>query len=359
MKTPIIEGFTQAGLESYLNSRQYQALYWPTLFPVKNVNSLDGKTMIGEAGSRVAAYVISFDSKAPEASRKSLRKLNFDIPKSAIARRKTEAEILEHQITKALRGNDAVLEDYFNDLDFVYDGVQARLEHLALQALSLTKVKLTTTNNPMGIVNEEYVDFGMPAANKKTVAVVWSTANLATMTPITDFKNVVKAARALGITFSKALVNPDAYDLITGSTEFLTAAKSLTKGEELIVGAVTTNMANAVFKSLRLPELVIIETSVGIENAAGVITYSNPWDANHVTFIPSTTVGSMFNGPIAEEIEKPQDVLQSKKDNVLLSVHKEFNPVNVVTKGEANAFPSWPSVVKCFSLYTNNTSTWA
>lgn len=358
MKTPIIEGFTQAGLESYLNSRQYQALYWPTLFPVKNVNSLDGKTMIGEAGSRVAAYVISFDSKTPEASRKSLRKLNFDIPKSSIARRKTEAEILEHQITKALRGNDAVLEDYFNDLDFCYDGVQARMEWMALQALSCTKLKLSTTNNPMGIVNEEYVDFGMPAANKKAASVAWSTSTLATMKPLTDFKAVVKAARALGIVFSKALINPDTFDLITGSTEFQTSAQSLLKGESLLLGNLTLDIVNSVLKALRLPELVIIETSVGIENAAGVITYSNPFDAGHVTFIPSTTVGSMFNGPIAEEIEKPQDVLQSKKDNVLLSVHKEFNPVNVVTKGEANAFPSWPSVDKCFSLYVTDT-TWA
>jgi hypothetical protein len=359
MKTPIIEGFTQAGLESYLNARQYAALYWPTLFPLKPVNRLDGTTIIGDSGNRVAAHVISFDASAPKATRKELVKRYFDIPKSAISRVKSEKEILEHTITKALRGNDAVLEDYFNDVDFVYDAVQARLEWFALQAISLTKIKLSTTNNPMGIVNEEYVDFGMPTANKKTVAVVWSTANAATMTPIVDFKNVVKAARTAGVKLAKVLVSPDAFDLITGSTEFQTAAKSLVTGESLVLGNLTLDIVNSVLKALRLPELVIVDTSVAIEDAAGNITNANPFDSNHVTFIPQVNLGSMFNGPIAEEIEKPEEVIQSKRSNVLISVKKTFDPVNVITKGEANAFPSWPMVDKCYSLYTNNASTWA
>lgn len=359
MKTPIIEGFTQAGLESYLNARQYAALYWPTIFPLKPVNRLDGTTIIGDSGNRVAAHVISFDASAPKATRKELVKRYFDIPKSAISRVKSEKEILEHTITRALRGNDAVLEDYFNDVDFVYDAVQARLEWFALQAISLTKIKLSTTNNPMGIVNEEYVDFGMPTANKKTVAVVWSTANAATMTPIVDFKNVVKAARTAGVKLAKVLVSPDAFDLITGSTEFQTAAKSLVAGESLVLGNLTLDIVNSVLKALRLPELVIVDTSVAIEDAAGNITNANPFDANHVTFIPQVNLGSMFNGPIAEEIEKPEEVIQSKRSNVLISVKKTFDPVNVITKGEANAFPSWPMVDKCYSLYTNNASTWA
>lgn len=359
MKTPIIEGFTQAGLESYLNARQYAALYWPTLFPLKPVNRLDGTTIIGDSGNRVAAHVISFDASAPKATRKELVKRYFDIPKSAISRVKSEKEILEHTITKALRGNDAVLEDYFNDVDYVYDANQARLEWFALQAVSLTKIKLSTSNNPQGIVNEEYVDFGMPTANKKVVSVIWSTANAATMTPITDFKNVVKAARAAGVKLAKALINPDTFDLITGSTEFQNAAKSLVAGESLVLGNLTLDIVNSVLKSLRLPELAIVETSIAVEDAAGNITNANPFDANHVTFIPQTTLGSMFSGPIAEEIEKPEEVLQAKRDNVLVSVKKTFDPVNVITKGETNAFPSWPTVDKCYSLYIGNASTWA
>ena len=359
MKTPIITGFSQAGLESYLNERQYEALYWPTLFPVKPVNSLDAKTIIGESGNRVAAFVISYDAKAPEASRKTIATKYFDIPKIALSRRKTEKEILEHAITRALRGNDAVLEDYFNDIDFCYDAAQARMEWLALQAVSLTKIQLSTTNNPLGIINEVAVDFGMPTANKKTVSVIWSSDNAATMKPITDFKTVVKAARAKGITFRKILMHPDAFDLIIASTEFQTYAKALIVGESSGLGVETLGILNTVLRSLRLPEVALIETSVDIENAAGSRTSVNPFDADHVVFVPNTPLGNMYSGPIAEEIEKPENVLQQKKGNVLVSIQKEWNPVAVVTKGESNSFPSWPSVDKCYNLYTANATTWA
>lgn len=358
MKTPIIEGLTQGKLDSYLNARQYQALYWPTFFPIKNVPTLDGKTLIGDVGSRIAAAVISYDAKAPEATRKTMSTKYFDIPKIAIKRTKTEKEILEHNILKAQMGIDAVIEDYFADTDYVYDACNGRMEWLALVAMSKTKIQLSTTNNPQGFVNETVVDFGMPSANKKAASVAWSSGTLANMKPITDFKTVVKAARAKGITLVKALMNPDTFDLITGCTEFQTAAKSLLIGESLILGLESLDVVNKILKSLRLPEIALIEASVGIENKAGTVTTTNPWDENYVTFIPEIRAGSMYNGPIAEEIEKPLDVLQSKKGNVLVSVKKEFDPVSVTTKGECNAFPSWVNVDRCFSLYVADT-TWA
>ena len=358
MKTPIIEGLTQSGFESYLTSRQYEQLYWPTFFPIKNVNSLDGKTLIGAVGSRVAASVISYDAKAPEASRKSVSTKYFDIPKVAIARRKSEKEILEHAITRAIQGQNAVIEDYFNDVDYVFDSVQGRMEWYALQALSQTKLQLSASNNPNGIINETVVDFGMPTANKKTVAVVWS-GNPTTMTPIADFKSTVKAMRDAGLNAQRILMHPDAFDLITGSTEFQTAAKSLLVGESTLLGMMGLDTVNKVLNALRLPSITLIETSVGIENKAGTITQVNPWSSTHVLFVPEIKQGEMYNGPIAEEIEKPEDVMQSKKGNVLVSVYKEKNPVAVVTKAECNVFPSWPTVDRCFNLYVAHASTWA
>ena len=357
MKTPIIEGLTQGKLDSYLKERQYSALYWPTLFPLKTVNSLDAKTLIGDVGSRIAAFVISYNAKAPEATRKSIETKHFDIPKVAVKRTKSEKEILDHAITRAIQGNDAVIEDYFNDASFVYDACNGRMEEMALSFLSKTTYQLTTTNNPQGIVNETVIDSGMPTANKKAVSVAWSVANAATMKPITDFKAVVKSARALGISFSKALMNPDTYDLITGSTEFQTAASKLI-GEGQALGFMPYDMTNRVFTALNLPPIAVISTSVGIEAKDGTVTYSNPWDANYVLFIPDTNMGNMYNGPIAEELEKPLDVLQSKKGNILISVKKQNDPASVTTKGECNAFPSWVNVDRCFSLYIADT-TWA
>ncbi len=359
MKTPIIEGVTQAGLESYLAARQYDELYWPTLFPLKNVDLLDGKTLIGAVGSRVAAHVISYNAKAPEAGRKTLTTRHFDIPKIAQSRRKEEKEILEHRITRSIRGNDAVIEDYFNDIDFVYDSCMARLEWMALTALSTGYLQLSTTNNPQGIINETTIDFGLPSANKKCVSVAWSstTAGNGTMVPITDFLTVVKAGRAAGIKFSRILMTTDTFDLMctaTGFTKYFanTQLSSVTT-------ALTLENINQVLTAYRIPPITLIDTYVGIEDKAGDITQVNPWSATHILFVPDVAVGQMYNGPIAEQLEKPDGVLLSTKGNVSLSIRREYNPVSVLTKGECNAFPSWPTVDRCFNLYTDSASAWS
>jgi hypothetical protein len=358
MKTPIIEGLTEAGLVSYLNARQYEQLYWPSFFPLKQVNTLDGKTLIGESGNRVAAHVISYDAKAPEATRKTMKTQFFDIPKIAQSRRKTEKEILEHVITRAIQGQNAVVEDYFNDIDFVYDSVQARMEWEALTILSTGKLQLSSSNNPFGIINETVIDFGLAAANKKVVAVVWS-GNPTTMTPIADFKAVVKAGRDKGIYFNRIFMHPDAFDLITACTEFQNACKSLLIGESQVLGFTGLDTVNRVLTALRLPVIELIETSVNIEGAAGAMTATNPWSSTHVLFVPQVVQGNFYNGPIAEELEKPDGVMQSKRSNVLISIQKAFNPVSVLTKAECNAFPSWAGIDKCYNMYTGHTSTWA
>ena len=356
MKTPIIEGVTQAGLESYLTARQYDPLYWPNFFPIKDVNSLDAKTLIGSVGSRVAAHVISYNSKAPLAGRKTLSTKYFDIPKTAQSRNKSEKEILEHQITRAIRGIDAVIEDYFNDVAFVYDSVQARMEWFALQAISATKLQLSTTNNPQGIINETVIDFGVPTANKKVVSVVWSTGNVDTMDPIKDFQAVVSAARKLGIKFQRVLMNRDSYDLMIAATKF----KAYFANTALSVTApMSLATINQRLREYMLPEVSVIDTSINIEGKDNTYTATDPWSAYHLTFIPEVTLGNMLNGPIAEQIEKPDGVLIAMQNNVSVSIRREYNPVSVLTKAETNIFPSWPNVDRCFSLYTNSAATWA
>lgn len=352
MKTQITEGLNQQVVDSYLTKRQYDALYWPTFFPLKNVNSLDAKTLIGAEGSRVAAHVISYDSKAPEAGRKTLETKYFDIPKTAQSRTKSEKEILEHEITKAMQGQNAVIEDYFNDVDFVFDSVNAREEWFALQALSLTKIQLSTTNNPQGIVNETVIDFGMPAANKKCVSAVWATTAAKV---VTDFTAVAKAGRALGLKFQYAMMNQDAFDLAIAGTELI----AMFTGLNNVVSPIDLASVNRLLVARNLPQIVIIETYVGIENKAGTITQTNPWSTTHVLFVPEVAQGNMYNGPIAEQIEKPDGVIMTKKGNVSLTIQKSYNPVRVVTKAETNVFPSWPKVNQCMSLYTADITTWA
>jgi hypothetical protein len=357
MENTIIKEITTKGLETYFKSRQYEAMYWPTLFPLKNVTRLDFTTLIGEQGSRVAADVIAFDASAPLKTRRVVSKMTGDIPKIALKRKMTEKDMLEYMMLSDMASADEkiMLDLIWEDVDFVVQGINARIEWLALQAASKTKITLATSNNN-GIVTEEAVDFLMPTANKKGAAVVWS-AIASTTTPITDFKAVVKAARTAGVTLRYAFMHPDQYDYFIASTETINYLKAYYKLETSdTLPFDNREKINAALNSAGLPQIIVVDQSVGIESKAGVITNVNPWDSNYVLFTPATGLGRMLNGPIAEEKMPPKQVTQSKAGNVLVSKFSTVDPLSEFTKGEANSFPSWSTVDQCYSLKTSGTS---
>ena len=358
MENTIIKEVTQKGLDTYFKARQYEAMYWPTLFPLKNVMALTFTTLIGEQNGRVAADVIAYDASAPLKTRQVVSKMRGDIPKIAVKRQMSETNILEYSILSRMSdpNEKQILDLVFDDVDFVVQAANARMEWLALQAASKTTISLTSVNNG-GLVTEEAVDFKMPTANKKACSVVW-TASAATTKPITNIKAVVKAARAKGHTLAYVMMHPDTFDYFVLSDEtqgwlkgyFKINSTDVLPFEDL--GSINRALANA-----RLPQIIIMDQSVGIETKAGVISYTNPWSADYVTFVPTTQLGNMLNGPIAEELMPPKQVVQSKAGNVLVSKFSTVDPLSEFTKAECNSFPAWKNIDVCYSLRVTNV-TW-
>jgi len=359
MERSILKEITGANLETYFKERQYDAMFYPSLFPLKNVLRLDYTTLIGEQNGRVAADIIAFNASAPLKSRQIVSKLEGDIPKTAVKRKMSESDFLDYFTLSQLASTDEkqILDLVFSDIDFVVDSVAGRLEWLALTAINKTTVELTVSNNN-GLVTAVAVDFQMPTNNKKAASVAWG-SGVTTSKPITDFKTVVKSARAKGRKLAYALMNPDTFDYMLDSTEMQNLIKAYFKLEvSSVVPIQSLDAVNAVLKGNQLPEIIIIDQSIGIENKAGVITYANPFTADFVTFVPSLVLGDYLNAPIAEELAKPAQVIQSKAGNILVSKFSLVDPVAEFTKGECNSFPSWKNIDSCWSLRATAT-TWS
>jgi hypothetical protein len=357
MENTIIKEVEKKGLDTYFKARQYEAMFWPTLFPLQNVLNLNFTTLIGEQNGRVAADIIAYDASAPEKTRQIVSKMRGDIPKIAIKRKMSETNMLEYLMLSRMSdpNEQQIIDLVFNDVDFVVQAVNARMEWLALQAASTTKISLSTSNNG-GIVTEEAVDFQMPTANKKACSVIW-TASAATTKPITDIKAVSKAARAKGHPLASILMHPDTFDYFVLSEETQAWLKGFFKIESTdVLPFEDLASINRALATARLPQIIIIDTAVGIETKAGVISYVNPWSTDFVTFVPTTQFGNMLNGPIAEELKPPKQVTQSKAGNVLVSKFSLIDPLAEFTKGEANCFPAWKNIDVCYSLRVTNVS---
>ena len=362
MKASLIKGLNEKDMQAMLNKLQFNSFYFPTLFPSRFTPSLTWKALQAEQGIPVVADVVSYDSKAPRKRRNTIDRVQGDIPQIAIAREKTESEILEYfQLQRMAQiGNDpsvqkAMLDFVYDDIEFCFTGVGARLEWMALTALSSGKLSLTATNN-VGMVTETDIDFQVPTANKGGVTTAWTTGNAATATPIAVIKAKVKAAKAAGRLLKYIFMSQDTFDLMVGCTEVQKAVANW------VIQATATQMTpsldsvNAYLAANNLPIIKIVESYVNIE-INGTRTAVNPWASGCITFAPDLVVGNTFNSILADDYAETV-AMKAKREYILVKKWSEEEPLKEITKGTANAFPALSNPSGIYLLNTQGSS-WA
>lgn len=365
MEYSLLKEINKKTMQAYLVARVYEKLYWPTFFPLKSTPFLSYETLVGAKGNRVAADVVAYDVSAPLKTRRTVKKLSGEIPAIRMKKKMTEMDLNTYNILKAMARPEqtALLDLVFGDVDACVEGVNARLEWIIFQALSKGQITLSTVTNAAGVITEEAIDFGLLSANKEIIQgkvdTHWTTALFATNHPVTDIEYVMEQARSSGIKPRFILMNRSkwlAFRVSTQVKDFVTPYSLY--GTPTVKRTPTLEIANAALKSEGFPIIVVIDTRMTYEDADHTISSGvDPWlDSDsadrYVTFLEDLKCGDMLYGPIAEETNPPKQVVQAKKGPILISKWSDVDPVAEYTKGELNAFPSWPSIDRVFSLDT-------
>jgi len=359
MEHTLLKEINKKTLQAYVNARVFDQFYFPTLFPITSTPFLTWETLTGDVGARIAADVVSYDSSAPLKARKVVSKMTGEIPPIRVKRVMKESDINTYNILKAKATPDqmALLNLVFGDVDFVMDAVMARAEWLALKALSYGSITLNKTVNPGGVVTENAIDYQIASSHKVGVGTAW--ADAANAKPITDIETVLALAQSEGKKIQYILMNPATWQRFRATAEVKDfVAPYAVYGGTRIKRAPGIEVTNEALQADGKPTIKIIDTVIGIENVNGQVSYENPWTDHYITYIPYERVGRLLHGPIAEETNPPQNVIQAKKEFVLVSKYSETDPVAEITKGEANAFPVIDAVDGIYIQKTNAT-TWS
>jgi len=368
MEHSILAEATSENLGVFLNNRVYDKLYYLDFFPVKTVRTLTYETLIGSKGNRVAADVVAYNSSAPEKRRKVISRLTGDIPPIRMKKimRETDLNLYNQLKSSGTTDINELLALVFGDVDACIDGVNARLEWLAIQAMAGGTITLSTTNSA-GIVTEDVIDFQLPSANKEVEAAAnnyWTTGAYATNTPITDIDTIQAEARAAGSDLKWIIMNRTKWVAFRTSTQVQNYTIS-----ESFVGATRITMVprleqvNEMLRGHGYPQIVVVDTSVDIETKAHGVTSYDPWlDSSsadrYVLFSPTLQLGNTLVGPIAMETNTPKQATIAKKGHILVSKWGKADPVAEYTSGETNAFPSWPTIDQCWILDTESHTTY-
>lgn len=363
MRATLIHGLSEKDMLAVLNTMTLNNFYWPSLFPLKFSPTLTWKSLEGDTGIPVAADVVSFNSSAPKKTRQVVSRLTGDIPKIEISRVKEESDLNEYnQLMHYARidpngaAQQQLLDWIYNDVEFCFTGVNARLEWLALQALSLGKIALSKTNNA-GIVTESVVDFLVPSGNKSGVAVTWTSGHSASGVPITNIKAIVKAAKTAGYPVKYMLMDQDTFDVMVLQDSVIKFCANWVLQATSTALSPTLTQVNSALTAAGLPTIVIVDSYVAIELETGVRTTVAPWTTGVVTFVPDLTVGNTYHAPLADELVTDTTATKAKRGHVLIKKYSLEEPsIQEVTKGMANAFPVWASAQRCYLMYTLDTS---
>lgn len=359
MERSLLKEVSKATLKARLNSSKVKPMLFPNFFGMQKVDSLKWETLIGERGVPVMADVISYDSSAPEKSRQVIGKQSGDIPKTAIKRSMNESDWNFYKRLQSEANSDSdkldLINLVFKDTDFVYNGVRARMEHLALQALSTGALTLSKDNNN-GMVTETAVSFGVPEENKVGVTVNWDTP--ATAKPIDNIEDRVLAASAQGVTLQYVIMRQAQFIQLRNAADTQGKLKSWLNSTGKALG--TLAQINEYMAANMLPKIVVVNPSVTFEGEDHARTIINPWADGRVVLVPELNVGNIQHGPIAEENspEVAKIATQAKQDFVLVSKWATLDPFKEWTKAEANAFPVLNDPTTLYYIRTDN-ATWA
>jgi len=341
MERSLIKEVNKKNMTARFTSKTINPVYFPNFFGVKPVSSLKWETLQAERGVPVMADVIAYDATAPIKTREIVNKMSGDIPKIAIKRGMNESDWNEYtRLRDYVSGSadlKAVLDHVFEDFDFCYNGVRARVEWLSMQAASKAEVSLSKTNNA-GVVTESKIDYQVPSDNKTGVTTNWSDS--ATATPLANIEAKVAAARANGRIIRYVTMTLSDFNNLKKTTEVINAIKAWVNTRGALV--VTHAVINDYLSANLLPKIVIVDPAVRFENKDNVRSIVSPWESNRILFSQDIIVGTIQHGPIAAEgsAEVKKIATMAKRDFTLMTKWGTHEPFTEWTKGEANVFPA-------------------
>lgn len=356
-----MKGLNEKDMTAVINTYDLKPFYYPTLFPLKENYTLTWKTLEAQSGLKIAADLVARGVSVDKKTREAIARLQGDIPKISVKRTKDDEQLNEYDIMIAMTSQNpdlrAIVEFWAEDTQFCWTAVAARIEWMALTQISLGKIPITKDNN-VSVISEYEVDYEIPAARKMGTRLSWKNAQ--TAKPFQDFKAIVKAAKAEGISLKFAFMNLDTFADMAETAEVQKSCASFAANALSIQQTPSVEQVNAAMAKLpylRGLQIVVIDQDITIELADGTRPFSgNPFADDVVMFSETKTLGNTYWKKPADANVTGSVSIKAMNGHTLIKKFAEEEPLEEITMGIANAFPAWIASQRSYLFDTSHTS---
>lgn len=338
--------------------------YFLKYFPLQYTRTFDIKTLEGQETLPVIAETVAFDTPAPKKKRKTIGAWSGELSKIAISREKNERSIVEMQNAQFLaeRNEDrqamtSIINDIYDDTDFVVNGINAKVEADALFIASHGFKEYESKIDGKGVITKDRINFNIPDEHLFGTSAKWSETT---------------SADGIG-DLIKLMSECDKEDLSNLTTAFITKKKlaellnqkstkeRLASDISVLSGkskyqTFTLDDLNAYMTKLGYPTFEVINRRVNAEQPNGDAYIFSPFNDNVVVLAPSIQLGKTFYTAVPQIANS--DSQQSYGSFYKVTRYGAVNPMLDVTLGEAYVQPALLNRKNLFYLNTNN-SVWA
>lgn len=362
MQKSLMVGLTEKDMAAVVRTYDLKEYYYPTLFPLKETNSLTWKMLEGQAGLKIAADLVARGATIPRKTREAISRIQGDIPKISISREKLEDELTEYDIMVAMSSGNPdlvnLVQFWAEDTEFCWKGVAARAEWIALKEISLGRVRFTNSNNAT-VVTEYDVDYQIPTSQKVGVSVAYDYTSGKPLT--VDIPNAIKNGKARGVSYKFAFMNPDTFERFVSQSEVRSLCSSYVQNVAGIQDTPDLATVNSYLTKKRELyrglQIVVIDQDITIELADGSRVTENPFENDVILFSESKVLGNTYWKKPIDAKAMPGSVADKvMHGHTLIKKFSEEEPVKEVTEGIANIFPAWNLAGRSLLMQTNATA---
>ena len=334
------------------NLEKFKAPFYNRFFQLGlPTTNLTYATVIGKSRIEAAASVVAHGSEAPLRSRAGLERLSGEVSAIKVKRQLDEQEYRNWLTLQGMNVSDEgkkmqIIKLIWDDLKYVVDSVQQRMDLMAARALSKGIIDIDATSNPDGVVPG---DIDLLVTNKIASDAFtnttdanrrWLSSTPTTAKPISDIIYTTrKYSNEKGLEFEKILMTPTKLWQVLATTEVTNSLKGFLNVESGNGYIPSLGALNTLLTANNLPIIELVDVRGRIEKN-GVMSSYNGWaDDKYITFIPGGQLGVMHNALSVEQISPVSTVDYATANNILVSKWSQTEPFGEFTRGEIAAFP--------------------
>ena len=335
----LLELMTPKQVIAYIENRNNVQRIGDALFPNRKTDALEIQYLKGAGGLPVAASLHSWDSETEIGSRFGAETWAQEL---ALIKRKLPIREREIIAINSPR-NDAelrtLINNRFNDVDTLVDGVLTRVEAMKMEALAYGKIDISE-NGIVGVV-----DYGLsPSQNITLTDTTFDTPDVDILGQLQSWVDLMADK---GVTISRAITSNKILRLIAADPTIRSAVYGVNSAMLL-----TTSALNSFLQTQGLPTFITYDEKYRVQKGDGTYDTKRYFPEDRIVFMPSENLGEGMFGPTAEEIDLMGDpsIDITRVSNVLAMVYKTADPVTHWTKAVASFMPSFPGIDSIVSV---------